>query len=52
MQEGRLDFNVGYGVSTLLAVAFLSLGALGLYGTGASMPAASGAFVTLLLRSM
>jgi Mn2+/Fe2+ NRAMP family transporter len=44
--EGRFDFNVGYGLSTLLAVAFLSLGALGLYGTGVSLPASSGGFVT------
>lgn len=44
--EGRVDFNVGYGLSTLLAVAFLSLGALGLYGTGVSLPASSGGFVT------
>lgn len=45
-QEGQVDFNVGYGLSTLLAVAFLSLGALGLYGTGISLPASSGGFVT------
>lgn len=45
-QEGRIDFNVGYGLSTVLAVAFLSLGALGLYGTGVSLPASSGGFVT------
>jgi Mn2+/Fe2+ NRAMP family transporter len=44
--EGRVDFNVGYGLSTVLAVAFLSLGALGLYGTGVSLPASSGGFVT------
>lgn len=45
-REGRFDFNVGYGMSTLLAVAFLSLGALGLYGTGVSLPPDSGGFVT------
>lgn len=45
-QEGQVDFNVGYGLSTLLAVAFLSLGALGLYGSGVSLPASSGGFVT------
>ena len=45
-QEGRVDFNVGYGLSTVLAVAFLSLGALGLYGTGVSLPDSSGGFVT------
>ncbi len=45
-QEGRVDFNIGYGLSTLLAVAFLSLGALGLYGTGISLPESSGGFVT------
>jgi len=45
-QEGRVDFNVGYGLSTILAVAFLSLGALGLYGTGISLPDSSGGFVT------
>jgi Mn2+/Fe2+ NRAMP family transporter len=44
-QEGGFDFNLGYGLSTVLAVAFLSLGALALYGTGTSLAASSGGFV-------
>lgn len=32
--EARLDFNISYGFTTLLAVVFLALGALVMYGSG------------------
>ena len=34
LADARLDFNLGYGLTTVLAVMFLSLGALVMYGSG------------------
>jgi len=37
LRETLLDFNIGYLMSTLLAVVFLSLGALVIYGSGTEL---------------
>ncbi len=34
LADARLDFNLGYGLTTVLAVMFISLGALVMYGSG------------------
>lgn len=45
MKEGLIDFNFGYGLSTFLAIVFLSLGALGLNGAGIVLQDSSGGFI-------
>ena len=47
--ESRFDFNVGYGVSLLLALCFLIMGAAVLYGSGIEVPAGSGAFAAQVI---
>ena len=49
LKEGRVDFNFGFGLSTVLALVFLSLGALGLHGTGLVFADSSGGFITQLV---
>lgn len=49
LKEGRFDFNFGFGLSTVLALVFLSLGALGLHGTGLVFADSSGGFITQLV---
>lgn len=49
LKDGRVDFNVGYGLSTLLALAFLSLGALGMHGTDMVLSESGGGFITQLV---
>lgn len=49
VEEGRVDFNVGFGLSTVLALAFLSLGALGMHGTGMVLQESGGGFITQLV---
>lgn len=44
LKETLLDFNLGYIVSAVLAICFLTLGAFMIYGTGIEMPAASHKF--------
>lgn len=34
MHQGRIDFNIGYGLTLLLAMIFLSLGAIMMHGSG------------------
>ena len=44
MKETLADFNLGYLVSALLSLCFVTLGAYMLYGTGTELPDSSGAF--------
>ena len=48
--EARFDFNFGYGVTVLLAAAFLGLGALVMYGSGETFSDAGGVFVGQVIR--
>jgi len=47
--DARLDFNFGYGLTTLLAVVFLSLGALVMYGSGEVFASSNVAFSSQLV---
>ena len=47
--DARFDFNVGYGLTTLMAVVFLSLGALVMYGSGETFAASSAGFASQLV---
>ncbi|MEO0552381.1 MAG: Nramp family divalent metal transporter [Bacteroidota bacterium] len=49
MKETLLDFNLGYGITALLAMIFLSLGALVLFGTGIELSNSSTAFAGQLI---
>lgn len=44
MKETLADFNLGYIVSAVLSLCFVTLGAYMLYGTGTELPNSSGAF--------
>ncbi len=44
MREAMVDFHAGYLVTGLLALAFLSLGALVMHGTGQTLPGSGVAF--------
>lgn len=44
LKETLTDFNLGYIVSAVLSICFVTLGAFMLYGTGAQLPNSSGAF--------
>lgn len=47
--EARLDFNLGYVLTTLLAVTFLALGALVMYGSGHLVSGSSVEFASLFV---
>ena len=49
MKSILFDFNVGYLASTVMAVAFLSLGALVMYGTGIHFSSSGPKFVSQLI---
>ncbi|UII33197.1 Nramp family divalent metal transporter [Fulvivirga ulvae] len=49
LKETLLDFNIGYSITALLAVIFLSLGALVMYGSGIEMSNSAPAFAGQLL---
>ena len=49
LKETLLDFNIGYGITGVLAVVFLSLGALVMYGTGIELSNNSSAFAAQLI---
>lgn len=49
LKETLLDFNIGYGITGILAVIFLSLGALVMYGTGIELSNNSSAFAAQLI---
>lgn len=44
MRETLTDFNIGYVISSILAILFMTLGAYMLYGTGTELPNGSAAF--------
>ena len=44
LKESLLDFNVGYGVSAILAIVFLTLGAMIIYGSGMELSNSSPVF--------
>ena len=48
--QALLDFNVGYGVTAVLAVAFVSFGALVMHGTGVEFSASGLAFSQQLIE--
>lgn len=56
LKETLLDFNIGYLLSTVLAVIFLSLGALVMYGTGEelsnSAPVFAGQLISMYTASI
>ena len=47
--QSRFDFNVGYITTIVLAIGFLSLGALVLYGSGESFSPQGGTFANQLI---
>lgn len=49
MKEGLIDFNIGYIGAGVLALAFLSLGALVLFGQNVDLAASGGAFANQLV---
>lgn len=48
-EQGRLDFNVGFATSTILAVLFLALGVYVQYGSGQEIQTAGSAYVGQLI---
>lgn len=49
LSETLLDFNIGYSITGILAVVFLSLGALIMYGTGIELSNSSSSFAGQLI---
>ncbi|MBI1286679.1 MAG: divalent metal cation transporter [Flavobacteriales bacterium] len=49
MKETLADFNLGYIVSAVLSLCFVTLGANMLYGTGTELPDSSGAFANAVV---
>lgn len=49
MKETLADFNLGYIVSAMLSLCFVTLGAYMLYGTGTVLPDSSGAFANAVV---
>lgn len=49
LKETLLDFNIGYGITGMLAVIFLSLGALVMYGSGIELSNNSSGFAGQLI---
>lgn len=49
LKETLLDFNLGYGITAFLAIVFLSLGALVLYGSGIELSNSSATFAGQLI---
>jgi Mn2+/Fe2+ NRAMP family transporter len=47
--ESRVDFNTGYGLSLILALCFVVMGAAVLHGTGTALPESSRAFATQVI---
>lgn len=48
-KQSRFDFNVGYLTTTILAIGFVSLGALVMFGSGESFSNAGGVFANQLI---
>lgn len=49
LHDALIDFNVGYGLTVVLAVLFLTLGALLMHGSGAEIQSSSGGFAAQLV---
>lgn len=49
-RQGLIDFNVGYFVSTILALFFLALGVFMQYGSGKEIAMSGGAYVSQLIE--
>ena len=55
VREARIDFHIGYFTTAVLAVVFLSLGALVMYGSGETIEAGAGfakQFIKLYTRAL
>ncbi|MFT6211746.1 MAG: Mn2+/Fe2+ NRAMP family transporter [Bacteroidia bacterium] len=50
MKETLTDFNLGYIISAVLSICFVTLGAFMLYGTGTELPNSSGAFAHSIVQ--
>src|SRR5690606_41412149 len=50
-RQGLIDFNVGYSVSTILALVFLALGVFVQYGSGQEMQTAGSDYVGQLINT-
>jgi len=50
IKQSRFDFNVGYITTTVLAIGFLSLGALVMFGSGESFSEKGSEFATQLIN--
>ncbi|MDP1572013.1 MAG: divalent metal cation transporter [Vicinamibacterales bacterium] len=50
VEEARFDFNFGYGMTTVLAIFFLGLGAMVMHGSGLTLQNSSGGFATQLIE--
>lgn len=48
-KQSRFDFNVGYAATTILAIGFLALGALVMYGSGETFSSNAGEFANQLI---
>ncbi|MFG0292680.1 MAG: NRAMP family divalent metal transporter [Phycisphaerales bacterium JB050] len=45
VRQARADFNFGYGLATVVAMIFLTLGALVMFGSGQAFASSGGAFI-------
>lgn len=49
LKESLFDFNLGYVISALLSICFLTLGAFLIYGTGIESPNSSAAYASFVI---
>ncbi|MGE3189582.1 MAG: NRAMP family divalent metal transporter [Vicinamibacterales bacterium] len=49
-EEAKFDFNLGFGLTIFLAVLFVGLGAMGMYGSGLVLQNSSGGFANQLIE--
>jgi len=50
LKETLLDFNLGYWVSAILSICFVTLGALLIFGTGITLPSKSADFANMVVQ--
>ncbi len=50
LKETLADFNLGYIISAILSICFVTLGAYMIYGTGIELPNSSGAFANAVVN--
>ena len=48
-KDAMFDFNLGYWISLLLAMCFITLGASMIYGSGSQLPSSGGAFAGAII---